>query len=235
MKKIYLEKQFMKAKNLDNYIIGEFVGSSQERGVHKIKQEDGNILYVLSHSLLGWEDYTEKHKKETKEEVANYKFQYTARETNEVADHRAIMFFCDVYKNGKFFYRYCYGFDWLGVLNRSDSFRYFLQNRGNKVECVFEKSWQEFKDIYKQKQEEPKFELWIEKGTRIYLTEEEDTETTLYYLKVKNNETNEERIITSNQNLYQVETTMYAMAESFKLSDKKVKVYVKTKEQESIK
>ena len=66
MKKIYLEKQFMKAKNLDNYIIGEFVGSSQERGVHKIKQEDGNILYVLSHSLLGWEDYTEKHKKETK-------------------------------------------------------------------------------------------------------------------------------------------------------------------------
>lgn len=60
MKKIYLEKQFMKATNLNNYIIGEILSHNKDAGEYQIEKEDGTILTVFSHSLLGWEDYDER-------------------------------------------------------------------------------------------------------------------------------------------------------------------------------
>lgn len=56
MKKIYLEKQFIKATDSHNYIVGEIVAHSKENGLYQIKKEDGSIFNVFSHSILGWED-----------------------------------------------------------------------------------------------------------------------------------------------------------------------------------
>lgn len=56
MKKIYLEKQFIKATDSHNYIIGEIVAHSKEKGLYQIEKEDGSILNVFSHSILGWEE-----------------------------------------------------------------------------------------------------------------------------------------------------------------------------------
>lgn len=59
IKKIYLEKQFIKATNNNNgYVIGEIV--SVGGNICTIKKQDGSILTVFSHAILGWEDYKEQ-------------------------------------------------------------------------------------------------------------------------------------------------------------------------------
>ena len=138
MKKIYLEKQFMKATNLNNYIIGEIVAHSKESGEYQIKKEDGSIMTVFSHSILGWEEYKE-------DSEVGYRFHYHAKMVKEKE-----MFICDIYKNGDFFYRYTYGFDECSVLNTSDSFRYFLLEQGNGVQLEFDDSWNELKKKKKE-------------------------------------------------------------------------------------
>lgn len=144
MKKIYLEKQFMKATDSHNYIVGEIVAHSKEKGLYQIEKEDGSILNVFSHSILGWEEYKEDKK-------TGYRFHYYAKE-NEITNLK--MFYCSIYKDGKFFYRYSYDVKWLHVFSTGEAFRHFLVEQGYKADYVIDKSWYDLR---------AKDELFIEK------------------------------------------------------------------------
>ena len=212
MKKIYLEKQFMKATNLNNYIIGEIVAQSKESGEYQIKKEDGSIMTVFSHSILGWEEY------KVDSEVG-YRFHYHAKMVKEKE-----MFVCDIYKNGDFFYRYTYGFDGCSVLNTSDSFRYFLLEQGNGVQLEFDDSWNEFRDKVAQKEKESKFDIYIKHSAIILKGESTEQKEDTYALMLKNNKSGEECNMTSSSNLQEVEKMKHILAHSFQMAGVRFKI-----------
>lgn len=81
MKKIYLEKQFMKATNSQNYILGDIVASKEEKGLYQIYKKDGSILNIFSHAILGWEDDDRKNRAFTNENLLKI---YKTRFSNNV-------------------------------------------------------------------------------------------------------------------------------------------------------
>lgn len=216
MKKIYLEKQFMKATGLNNYIIGEIIAHSKENGRYQIKKEGGNILTVFSHSILGWEEY-----KENKEAV--YEFRYYAKELDDLS-----MFYCDLYKNGELFYKYSYDVNWAYVFNSCENFRHFLTKQGIKTNRIIDESWYNIRDKEKQGSQ---FELYIEKLCKC--TPDEKVKQDVFYLVLRDNQTKEEEVITSTHKRHEIEHSMHIMAKAFTKVNKDVKVHIGIKERES--
>lgn len=141
MKKIYLEKQFMKATNNNGYIIGEIVGTGGN--TYTIKKQDGSILTVFPHAILGWEDYKEN-------EETGYKFHYYAKELEEL---KSPVFYCDLYKNGEFIHKYSHDIKWNYVFDSSENFRHFLIKQGEVAERIIDESWNRLRDKEKQSKE----------------------------------------------------------------------------------
>lgn len=90
MKKIYLEKQFMKALGCDSYILGEIKAVTEKQIT--IKKKDGNILTVTPHALLGWEDCKIQNLF-NKEELLDVYYSHIGEEVIK------IIYSVDVYRN----------------------------------------------------------------------------------------------------------------------------------------
>ena len=215
MKKIYLEKQFMKATGYNNFIIGEVVAHSKERGEYQIKKDDGNIITVFAHSILGWEEYKG-------DSEVGYRFHYHAKEDNSI---KKPFFYCDVYQNGKFLHRYCYGFDWVHVLNSSESFGFFLLEKGDSVKKVFEDSWYKYRGEVTQKEREPKFDIYIKRSTVILKDELTEQKEDTYTLVLKNNESDMKSNLASSGDLQKIENMKDVLTYSFQNAGVKFKVY----------
>lgn len=332
MKKIYLEKQFMKATNSKNYIIGEIVAHSKESGEYQIKREDGTILTVFSHSILGWEEYKEERPyRAFNVDKLNKLVQYytSPLEGQRVKtiytidacrqkDGSNIFGFAvsNVKENGtivittsgilrgtfegvaetilesvnkdvelgreaelrvnvlglgvglidyldecpipvKMYYNDDIKASYFSLIKKVEKeeliintkLKEVLENLDNQI-YMDGKGCLPFLRLHEQNDEQcallgsllltcheggkflcqHKFELWIEKGFRICLTGEVNTEVETYYLKIKDNETGEEQPLFSSQHCYEMENIMRHMTQAFDLSGTKVKVHTKIKE-----
>lgn len=74
MKKIYLEKQLMKALgNTSGYLIGNLI---PQKGKYIFKKENGKEITLMPQAILAWEDFNRENKTFTVEQLEKIKTKY---------------------------------------------------------------------------------------------------------------------------------------------------------------